>query len=148
MSLKNHLGVPSFPLSSFRISENTFLIIKRPIRFISQNMQQTAIEERTATIIGGSKTIRLYSYCFIPSAQLVELTYKRTPQSYNSRNDLIWFCYIPGLSLNKRGLWLVDSWSRAPDQIQIVSRSGYNCKVVSSSTTARDQCMTKLKIVI
>ena len=26
---------------------------------------------------------------------------------------------IPRLSLNKRALWLVDSWSRAPDQIQM-----------------------------
>ena len=28
-------------------------------------------------------------------------------------------CYIARLSLKKWALWLVDSWSRAPDQIQM-----------------------------
>ena len=46
------------------------------------------------------------------------------------------FCYIPRLSLNKT-VWLVDSWSHAPDQIQM-SRPGYNCAVVAHApnTTA------------
>ena len=46
----------------------------------------------------------------------------------------------------KRALWLVDSWSRAADQIQNVSRPGYNCAVVARApnTTACDQWMTKI----
>jgi len=48
----------------------------------------------------------------------------------------------------KWALWLVDSWSRAPDQISNVSRPGYNCAVVARApnTTGRDQCMTNLKM--
>ena len=40
----------------------------------------------------------------------------------------------------KRALWLVDSWSRAPD------RPGYNSVVVARvpKTTARDRCVNKL----
>ena len=29
------------------------------------------------------------------------------------------YCYISRPSLNKQAMWLVDSWSRAPDQIQM-----------------------------
>jgi len=57
-------------------------------------------------------------------------------------------CYIPRLSLNKTGTVFVWFLVTCPWSNSNVSRPGYNSAVVAGApnTTARDQCMTKLKM--
>ena len=91
MPLKNHLGVPSSFFFSFRIPENTFLAIQGQIRFRSRNLTKMAIEETMMTKIGGNAIIRLYSYRFISSVQLVKLRYHGFFSQTTPVDGLKWF---------------------------------------------------------
>ena len=64
---------------------------------------------------------------------------------FNCNNS---YCYIPRLSLNKTSIAIGWFLVACPRSNSNVSRPGHNCPVVARApnTTARDQCMTNLKM--